>query len=52
MHQASIRRIGPRRSGESCRAGHGPRAQIIEISDEDWHKGIDTAYANSSRRDA
>lgn len=23
-------------------AGHGPRAQILEITDEDWHKGIDT----------
>jgi NAD(P)-dependent dehydrogenase (short-subunit alcohol dehydrogenase family) len=23
-------------------AGHGPRAQIIEISDADWHRGMDT----------
>jgi NAD(P)-dependent dehydrogenase (short-subunit alcohol dehydrogenase family) len=30
-------------------AGHGPRAQIIEISDEDWHKGIDTYFLNAVR---
>ncbi|WP_292127962.1 SDR family oxidoreductase, partial [Mesorhizobium sp.] len=30
-------------------AGHGPRAQIIEISDEDWHKGIDTYFLNVVR---
>lgn len=22
-------------------AGHGPRAPVLEISDEDWHKGLD-----------
>ncbi|TPI37356.1 SDR family oxidoreductase [Mesorhizobium sp. B3-1-9] len=30
-------------------AGHGPRAEIIEISDEDWHKGIDTYFLNAVR---
>jgi len=30
-------------------AGHGPRAQIVEISDEDWHKGIDTYFLNAVR---
>ncbi|BCH21049.1 SDR family oxidoreductase [Mesorhizobium sp. L-8-3] len=30
-------------------AGHGPRAQIIEISDEDWHKGMDTYLMNVVR---
>ncbi|MER2299302.1 MAG: SDR family NAD(P)-dependent oxidoreductase, partial [Pseudomonas sp.] len=23
-------------------AGHGPRAPILDISDEDWHKGMET----------
>ncbi|MBB3771802.1 NAD(P)-dependent dehydrogenase (short-subunit alcohol dehydrogenase family) [Angulomicrobium tetraedrale] len=30
-------------------AGHGPRAQIIEITDEDWHKGLDTYLMNVIR---
>jgi len=30
-------------------AGHGPRAQIIEISDEDWHKGMDVYLMNVIR---
>ncbi|BCH28892.1 oxidoreductase [Mesorhizobium sp. L-8-10] len=30
-------------------AGHGPRAQIIEISDEDWHRGMDTYLMNVVR---
>jgi len=30
-------------------AGHGPRAQILEISDEDWHKGMDTYLMNVIR---
>ncbi|WP_054308116.1 SDR family oxidoreductase [Mesorhizobium sp. 1M-11] len=30
-------------------AGHGPRAQILEISDEDWHKGLDTYLMNVIR---
>lgn len=30
-------------------AGHGPRAQITEISDEDWHKGLDTYLMNVIR---
>lgn len=25
-----------------CSAGHGPRAPILEITDEDWHRGMDT----------
>src|SRR6185369_15592963 len=27
-------------------AGHGPRAAILEISDEDWHKGMDIYLMN------
>ena len=30
-------------------AGHGPRAQIVEISDEDWHKGMDVYLMNVIR---
>jgi len=30
-------------------AGHGPRAQILEITDEDWHKGIDVYLLNVIR---
>ncbi|MFC3073978.1 SDR family oxidoreductase [Shinella pollutisoli] len=30
-------------------AGHGPRAQIVEISDEDWAKGMDTYLMNVIR---
>jgi NAD(P)-dependent dehydrogenase (short-subunit alcohol dehydrogenase family) len=30
-------------------AGHGPRAPIVEISDEDWHKGLDTYLMNVIR---
>ncbi|PWQ88435.1 3-oxoacyl-ACP reductase, partial [Enterococcus faecium] len=30
-------------------AGHGPRAPILEISDEDWHKGMDTYLLNVFR---
>ncbi|MCK0198204.1 SDR family oxidoreductase [Ancylobacter sp. 6x-1] len=30
-------------------AGHGPRAQIIAITDEDWHKGLDTYLMNVIR---
>lgn len=30
-------------------AGHGPRAQIIEITDEDWHKGLDVYFMNVIR---
>ena len=29
--------------------GHGPRAPILEISDEDWHKGMDTYLMNVIR---
>jgi NAD(P)-dependent dehydrogenase (short-subunit alcohol dehydrogenase family) len=29
--------------------GHGPRAQIIEISDADWHRGMDTYLMNVVR---
>src|SRR5690606_28867340 len=25
-------------------AGHGPRAQILEISDEDWHRGMEVYF--------
>jgi NAD(P)-dependent dehydrogenase (short-subunit alcohol dehydrogenase family) len=30
-------------------AGHGPRAQIIEISDEQWHAGMDVYLMNVIR---
>ncbi|WP_459207554.1 SDR family oxidoreductase [Pseudomonas sp. MLB6B] len=30
-------------------AGHGPRAPILEISDEDWHVGMDTYLLNVIR---
>ncbi|MBV4541909.1 SDR family oxidoreductase [Pseudomonas vlassakiae] len=30
-------------------AGHGPRAPILEISDADWHKGMDTYLLNVIR---
>ena len=30
-------------------AGHGPRAPILEISDEDWHQGFDTYFLSAVR---
>ncbi|MFJ3448312.1 SDR family oxidoreductase [Pseudomonas sichuanensis] len=30
-------------------AGHGPRAPILEISDEDWHKGMEVYLLNVIR---
>lgn len=30
-------------------AGHGPRAPILEISDEDWHKGLEIYFLNVVR---
>ncbi len=30
-------------------AGHGPRKPILELSDEDWHKGIDVYFLNCVR---
>lgn len=30
-------------------AGHGPRAPIVEITDEDWHKGFDVYFLNVVR---
>lgn len=30
-------------------AGHGPRKAILELSDEDWHKGIDVYFLNCVR---
>lgn len=30
-------------------AGHGPRAPILEITDEDWHKGLDVYFMNVIR---
>jgi len=30
-------------------AGHGPRAPILEISDADWHKGMDVYFMNVVR---
>ena len=28
-------------------AGHGPKGDILEISDEDWFKGMEVYYLNS-----
>ncbi len=30
-------------------AGHGPRAPILELSDEDWHKGLEVYFLNVVR---
>ncbi|MEZ5798218.1 MAG: SDR family oxidoreductase [Paracoccaceae bacterium] len=30
-------------------AGHGPRAPILEISDEDWHRGMEVYFLNVVR---
>lgn len=30
-------------------AGHGPRAPLLEITDEDWHKGMDVYFMNVVR---
>ena len=30
-------------------AGHGPRGPILDISDEDWHRGLDTYLLNVIR---
>ncbi|MBP2296195.1 SDR family oxidoreductase [Azospirillum rugosum] len=30
-------------------AGHGPRAPILEITDEDWHRGIEVYFLNVVR---
>ncbi|MEP3299922.1 MAG: SDR family oxidoreductase [Pseudoruegeria sp.] len=30
-------------------AGHGPRAAILEISDEDWHEGMEVYFLNAVR---
>lgn len=30
-------------------AGHGPRAPIIELTDEQWHVGMDTYFLNAVR---
>ena len=30
-------------------AGHGPRAPILDITDEDWHRGMDTYLLNVVR---
>jgi NAD(P)-dependent dehydrogenase (short-subunit alcohol dehydrogenase family) len=30
-------------------AGHGPRAPLLEISDEEWHAGLDTYFLNVVR---
>jgi len=30
-------------------AGHGPRAPVLEITDEDWHRGMDTYFLNVVR---
>ncbi len=30
-------------------AGHGPRAPLLEITDEDWHRGLDVYFLNVVR---
>jgi len=30
-------------------AGHGPRAPVIELTDEDWHTGMDVYFLNAVR---
>jgi NAD(P)-dependent dehydrogenase (short-subunit alcohol dehydrogenase family) len=30
-------------------AGHGPRGALLEISDEDWHRGLDVYFMNVVR---
>jgi NAD(P)-dependent dehydrogenase (short-subunit alcohol dehydrogenase family) len=30
-------------------AGHGPRAPVLELTDEDWHKGLDVYLMNAIR---
>tara|TARA_B100001123_G_C15040519_1_gene919295 strand:- start:185 stop:889 length:705 start_codon:yes stop_codon:yes gene_type:complete len=30
-------------------AGHGPRGPILDLTDEDWHKGMDTYFMNVVR---
>nr|WP_295838342.1 SDR family oxidoreductase [uncultured Azospirillum sp.] len=30
-------------------AGHGPRGPLLEISDEDWHRGIEVYFLNVAR---
>ena len=30
-------------------AGHGPRAPVLELSDEDWHTGMDVYFLNAVR---
>ncbi|MFD1793983.1 SDR family oxidoreductase [Ochrobactrum teleogrylli] len=30
-------------------AGHGPRAPILELSDEDWHKGMEVYFLSAVR---
>lgn len=30
-------------------AGHGPRAPIVELSDDDWHRGMEVYFLNAVR---
>lgn len=30
-------------------AGHGPRAPVLELTDEDWHAGLDVYFMNAVR---
>lgn len=30
-------------------AGHGPRGPVLELTDEDWHKGMDVYFLNAVR---
>jgi len=30
-------------------AGHGPRAEILELTDDDWHRGMDVYFMNVVR---
>lgn len=30
-------------------AGHGPRAPVLDLTDEDWHEGMDVYFLNAVR---
>jgi len=30
-------------------AGHGPRAPVLELTDDDWHKGMEVYFLNAVR---
>ena len=36
-------------AGLANSAGHGPRADILDLTDEDWHKGMEIYFLNAVR---